>query len=687
MTTILNDRLVEAIMTMIDDDGGDLSDESKYLVLAALESDAMLADALGGHYIAPPELPARSSERYPEPIGAFLKSITVCGFRGVGPSETLALHPGPGMTVVAGRNGSGKSTFAEALEVALTNTSHRWRDRSAAWQRNWGNLHVPRPREIRVAISEEGAGTTTVGVDWPGDTERFDDLQSWVQRRGRKQESGTDSLGWADSIELYKPILSYEELGGLLTAEPKKLYDALSGILGLDRVTEGQHRLDAQLKVAAEPVKRAKTVRSEPRRSLEASPDHRAAQAAKLVRQHKVDIDALRTLAAGSTPTSGGVLTGLREIADYQLPARSAIEDAAAALRTAVGAMAASADEGAARASRQIALLRQAVELHSVHGDQPCPVCRTGTLDGSWRTAVLTELAFEDEEMRRLGAARRELTSRRNAAIRLLDAVGPLIPPPDVELATIARAVAARAAWCTVPSSDEALAEHLLTTADELHTAVTALREEAEAAWQERQDAWTPLATKIAAWVDIVDQSRAAEPQVTQLQAASTWLKDHTERLRNQQLEPLADDARRIWAALRQESNVDLKAITLPKPVGNIRQVEIAAEVDGLDAGALGVMSTGELHALALALFLPRATRPESPFRFVVLDDPIQAMDPSKIDGFVSVLAELAESRQVVVFSHDDRLPEAVRRLAPSARVTEVSRSAGSVVTIRDARD
>ena len=51
-------------------------------------------------------------------------------------------------------------------------------------------------------------------------------------------------------------------------------------------------------------------------------------------------------------------------------------------------------------------------------------------------------------------------------------------------------------------------------------------------------------------------------------------------------------------------------------------------------------MSQGELHALALALFLPRATAASSPFRFVVLDDPIQAMDPAKIDGFVQVLSE-----------------------------------------------
>lgn len=58
--------------------------------------------------------------------------------------------------------------------------------------------------------------------------------------------------------------------------------------------------------------------------------------------------------------------------------------------------------------------------------------------------------------------------------------------------------------------------------------------------------------------------------------------------------------------------------------------------MDGVSTGALSVMSQGELHALALAMFIPRATNPESPFRFLVLDDPIQAMDPAKIAGNTS---------------------------------------------------
>ena len=69
--------------------------------------------------------------------GAYLTSLTVEGFRGIGPRQTLTLTPGPGLTIVVGRNGSGKSSFAEALEVLLTGDSKRWMDRSKIWKEGW----------------------------------------------------------------------------------------------------------------------------------------------------------------------------------------------------------------------------------------------------------------------------------------------------------------------------------------------------------------------------------------------------------------------------------------------------------------------------------------------------------------------------------------------------------------------
>jgi hypothetical protein len=98
-------------------------------------------------------------------------------------------------------------------------------------------------------------------------------------------------------------------------------------------------------------------------------------------------------------------------------------------------------------------------------------------------------------------------------------------------------------------------------------------------------------------------------------------------------------------------------------------------------------MSQGEINALALSIFLPRATMAESPFNFLVIDDPVQAMDPAKVDGLAKVLATVAKDRQVIVFTHDNRLAAAVKDLSIPATILEVTRQPQSRVTVRECLD
>ena len=240
--------------------------------------------------------------------------------------------------------------------------------------------------------------------------------------------------------------------------------------------------------------------------------------------------------------------------------------------------------------------------------------------------------------------------------------------------------------WAAAPAGDLDLTAHLELYWGGLDSALQSLRAAVAQELQHRQDAWTPIATKVAAFCADWDAWSTTTATVGDLAAATKWLKTNDTRLKNERLVPISDAARKAWAMLRQESNVDLGSLTL-EGTSTRRRVSIEAAVDGHDAGALAVMSQGELHALALALFLPRASMPESPFRFVVLDDPVQAMDPAKVEGLVQLLAELAATRQVVVLSHDDRLPAAARRARVGARILEVTRGAGSTVSISASLD
>ena len=156
--------------------------------------------------------------------------------------------------------------------------------------------------------------------------------------------------------------------------------------------------------------------------------------------------------------------------------------------------------------------------------------------------------------------------------------------------------------------------------------------------------------------------------------------------MRNARLAPFAQTSAEVWETLRQESNVELGPITLAG-AGTWRRVTLDVTVDGAPGAALSVMSQGELHALGLALFLPRATADGSPFGFVVIDDPVQSMDPAKVDGLARVLSSVAASRQVVVFTHDDRLPAALRQLQLPATVWAVTRRERSEVSLKKVTD
>jgi hypothetical protein len=283
----------------------------------------------------------------------------------------------------------------------------------------------------------------------------------------------------------------------------------------------------------------------------------------------------------------------------------------------------------------------------------------------------------------------RQATTRSDSALKRARALIGSVPQPIQnarDLLDVSPVIAAWRDWDALGGVVEPgeLATRLVPAADAVRAAVDALRATALAEVERRQDVWRPIALHVASWLAEAREVQDGAVAVPDLKRAEAWLKTAAVSIRNDRFAPIADEAMELWRLLRQRSNVQLGRIEL-EGSGTRRKVTLDVTVDGVAGAALGVMSQGELHALALSLFFPRATLDESPFRFIVVDDPVQSMDPSKIDGLARVLERAAQSRQVLVFTHDERLPEAVRRLEIAATVIEVSRGGNSVVELRSA--
>ena len=311
-----------------------------------------------------------------------------------------------------------------------------------------------------------------------------------------------------------------------------------------------------------------------------------------------------------------------------------------------------------------------------------------GALDEAWARSAAGVVTSSKTELDELRRARARLSTARTFA-RGLFAPVPLsvTAGADIGLADeIASVHDAWAAWSKAPDGDLELCDHLEMHRIALGDELEALQSAVERVVSARDDAWSNVAVQLAAFVEASERWETQQPESEATKAALKWLKENEVTLKNERVRPISERAAEIWESLRQESNVGITGLKL-EGAATRRRVAIEASVDGQNAGGLAVMSQGELHALALALFLPRATMPESPFRFVVLDDPVQAMDPAKVDGLVEVLSTIAASRQVVVFSHDDRLAAAVRRAQVKARILEVKRQTGSLVEVTNTFD
>ncbi|MFG3014251.1 AAA family ATPase [Streptomyces cinerochromogenes] len=651
------------------------------LLLGRLEHSGLPSDVRDLLRELLPDEPPRSSGGRTGTVQ--LRSITAAGWRGIGPRTTLELPPGPGLVVVAGPNGSGKSSFAEAAETAITGRNSRWEgQRAGDWQKGWRNLHSPdvTPEvHVELAVGELGEAVT-VRRTWLGSE----------LREARTRVEGADGSELkleevidAEALDLARPFLPYSELGSMINGTLSGLHDAFFKLLGLELLADFDGRVRDAASECDQTIKQADRLTAKLLDELTALDDPRARDAAQALSTARPDLGRVRALLGNRASAAEAELVRLRQCASLTGPDLPEVGGAVARLREAA-ACAEEARYGSAEEARRLArLLEAALEHQRRSQTTACPVCGSEKrLDRAW-----AEQARAEVERLRTEAADAE-AARTKVAIAVR-AVHDLVQPVPVWLRGETSPLAS--VWhewsqCRDITHPRELADRAERAATALDDACRQVREGAALQLAEHDAVWHPTAVRLAEWLGASEAAAAARERRKHARKARSWLRPIIDELRDERLRPFAQRSQEVWRKLCEHSSVTLGSVTLAGTPGR-GKVELGVSVDDMSAPAYSVMSQGELHSLALSLFLPRATHAASPFGFLLIDDPVQSMDPEKVEGLARVLDECARDRQVIVFTHDTRLQQAIAHLGINATVLRVSRQTDSVVGVETLTD
>lgn len=194
------------------------------------------------------------------------------------------------------------------------------------------------------------------------------------------------------------------------------------------------------------------------------------------------------------------------------------------------------------------------------------------------------------------------------------------------------------------------------------------------------ESAWAAIADLVAARIaaddavgriDAVGKGLRALPDVALLSRYAAILNETQELIRS--VEEVAQAKQEDLLKSRGQEVADLYRLLNQGAAVGFEAMEPANDALKLHATSFGKrmpaaanLSECQLNCLGLAVWLMRATTPTSPFGFVVLDDPVQAMDDDHAEAFIAnVVPHLLDThgRQVVVLSHVRTVTDRLRAI------------------------
>ncbi|CAO1649070.1 RecF/RecN/SMC N terminal domain-containing protein [Salinibacterium sp. NYA9b] len=620
-----------------------------------------------------------------------LRQVSVSGFRGAKHEVTLSIDGLQGVTVLYGENGSGKSSLAEAVRVALegrTGATHLGDEGSVheLWGANDQRSQGVEEATVSVVLFDEAtsdtlsirASITSSGVERTG----------LLQRDGEAHELDSRSPAWAvwsDAIRASPPVLAYAELSDELQKK-RDLQIWLSSCLAMDNASRVfDSRLKAQIDTAQEAEKAIKTAKQSSTRMVE-----------------EVDEAARRQGVDGIQPLTWIEPKTLEELADWlghhSLVERQKLENHldASLLKAlpVLGKAFRTARVNWSKAATKALLTAQVTDsivdmnervIDSGQGDnnETCPTCGTSHID--WREHLkreaerLKEAKESAAELKTLvRRSQHEIVAPLSACLRVLptefDSAESAVLSKMLDEATIAR------------QDTDDLNENLLTALHNLskwseqpeaHLLIEAALEASGFKHQWRCDRWAAVSPYLSAFKTNINH---ASKTTVLRKARSKWNK-HLAQIRSERSSSLHALVGPAVATLLGDVGISVSAIRINK---------LESELELQDANGQSVelahLSAGQRNALILGPVI--ATAESGIFAFSILDDPVHAFDDFRVDKLSSTLAEIGKNQSLILTTHDARFVEYLRVHATLAfAVLATSRDSNGQVKLTATED
>ncbi|MET7393521.1 hypothetical protein ABZS66_08515 [Dactylosporangium sp. NPDC005572] len=600
----------------------------------------------------------------------FIQNIEVSGHAGIGETAVnIPVLPKRGVLIVSARNGVGKTSIADAVRHVMSNGARRGYEIAET------NLHFP-SRRIVVTISN---GKDVVDLACSGDGR--------VEWRQVGVVNSTVNEKWNKAYQLYRPVLLYPEISPFIE-RPEDLHDFLKGGLPLDVLEELQKRVDdvrAQGRDAKREIEAAystalaaaaavqdstlyeciETARAIPEpeaiatvRALSERPSELATRAVPIPPKWEIDLEIVEQCCS---------LMGRLRVAQAKIP------DTAESLHSALSHL-----------------------LSKKHPEGICPIC--GSEGVEWSDTARARLNALDSDLAEYRKIKLLVASSMS---KVLDVV-PTRLSPDFERAFEKADQSGQLlkAWehlarsrsnLTVGQVTEAELRSWVSEATALADGLEPYRRKVQESRDQSVVRRSEATKKIESWLDAVDRRAGAVKRGETADRLDKQVVKWTKTTRDELFRPIAESVQDIWSRLSIDTDLAVTDVALAGGTRRAGKVSIGLSMGGISIPSTdrptNILSTGQRNSLTLATYFPRAMQPDSPFGFLVLDDPVHSFDFGRVQYLASLLADLSDGRQIIVFTHDDRLWHELRALGIWAEHIRLDRVLGedSVVRVSDA--